>query len=185
MSCNFKNFSIQERINFCLTALHADLLEQIVSDKFEHWLFKNKFFSAPASTKHHLNYEGGLCEHSYNVMNVLVELTSKNGLVWQRPESPYIIGFFHDLCKYDAYKQAGGDNWVYNDNLLLKGHGEKSVILLSQFITLTEEEIMCIRYHMGAYETDTWQQYDQAIKKYPNVLWTHHADMIASKLMEA
>ena len=60
----------------------------------------------------------------------------------------------------------------------------KSIMLLSQFINLTEEELLCIRYHMGAYEKEAWDQYDMAIKKYPNVLWTHHADMIASKLLE-
>lgn len=57
-------------------------------------------------------------------------------------------------------------------------------MLLSQFMTLTEEEIMCIRYHMGAYEKDDWVQFDLAIKKYPNVLFTHTADMYASKLIQ-
>ena len=51
-------------------------------------------------------------------------------------------------------------------------------------MTLTEEEIMCIRYHMGAYEKDDWVQFDLAIKKYPNVLFTHTADMYASKLIQ-
>lgn len=47
---------------------------------------------------------------------------------------------------------------------------------------LTEEEVLCIRYHMGAYETKDWAGFDLAIKKYPNVLYTHTADMLASKL---
>ena len=46
------------------------------------------------------------------------------------------------------------------------------------------EEIICIRWHMGAFETDTkmWDYYGKAIEKYPNVLYTHTADMIASRI---
>ena len=72
--------------------------------------------------------------------------------------------------------------YEYNTNTLLKGHGAKSVLILSQFMTLTEEEMLCIRYHMGAYEKEEWQEFDMAIKKYPNVLFTHTADMLASKV---
>lgn len=71
--------------------------------------------------------------------------------------------------------------WEYNPDTLLKGHGDKSVMLLSQFYTLTDEEIMCIRYHMGAFtDKDEWNDYTRAVRNYPNVLWTHQADMLAS-----
>ena len=125
------------------------------------------FFTAPASTKFHGNYEGGLFTHSFVVARTLVEL---------------IVGMFHDLCKTDYYISNGtGHCWEHNDDCLLKGHGEKSVMLLSQFYTLTEEEIMCIRYHMGAFTPkEEWSDYTRAVHTYPNVLWTHHADMIAS-----
>ena len=54
-------------------------------------------------------------------------------------------------------------------------------MLLSQFYALTEEEICCIRYHMGAFTPkEEWNDYTGAIHAYPNVLWTHHADMLAS-----
>ena len=146
------------------------------------------FFDAPASTKYHGAYEGGLYDHSRQVYLRLKELTENNHLEWLRVESPFIIGMFHDLCKYDQYKfipneyEGEQGHYEYNNNTLLKGHGSKSVILLSQFINLTEEEMLCIRYHMGAYEKEEWAEYDMAIRKYPNVLWTHHADMIASKV---
>ena len=56
--------------------------------------------------------------------------------------------------------------------------------MLQDLITLTFEEIVCIRWHMGAYETDTkmWDYYGKAIEKYPNVLFAHTADMIASRI---
>jgi len=162
-----------------------------LEEKFFDWLDKNGFFDAPASTKYHGSYPGGLYEHSCAVAVRLQELTTDNHLLWERPQSPFIIGMFHDLCKIDQYveKKPGLDLeyedapvYEYNTNTILKGHGPKSVMLLSQFITLTEEEILCIRYHMGAYETDDWDNFDRAIRKYQNVLWTHQADMLASKV---
>lgn len=140
------------------------------------------FFTAPASTKYHGDYEGGLFDHSWAVMESLVDITKCMGLTWKNERSPFIVGLFHDLCKCDQYIE-GLDGYERNRHVLLKGHGEKSVMLLSQFFTLTDEEILCIRYHMGAYETDDWNEYDRAIRVYPNVLWTHTADMYASKVV--
>ena len=64
------------------------------------------FFCAPASTKYHGNYPGGLYEHSRNVYFRLKDLTEKNSLQWMRPQSPFIIGMFHDLCKCDQYNKV-------------------------------------------------------------------------------
>ena len=161
--------------------LESMLRNGTISQEFYDWLIDKGFKTAPASTKYHGAHEGGLYEHSCEVAGQLLILTANLELQWQRKESPMIVGMFHDLCKIDAYR-ATGDGYVHNDDQLLKGHGDKSVMLLSQFMTLTDEEILCIRYHMGAYETDEWKQYDMAIKSYPNVLWTHTADMLASKL---
>lgn len=141
------------------------------------------FFKAPASTKYHGAYEGGLFDHSLAVTESLVELTEKLGLKWSRPESPYIVGMYHDFCKCDNYVMDVETNkYKHNPEIIIPGHGDKSVIMVSQFLLLTDEEIACIRWHMGAYETDTWEYYDRAIKTYPNVLYTHTADMIASKI---
>jgi hypothetical protein len=152
-------------------------------------LLKRGFFTAPASTKHHGAYDGGLFDHSFAVMNFLVELSAKNDLKWTRPESPFLVGMFHDLCKIDNYRRAVygkqlNQEWEHNPDCHIKGHGDKSVMLLSQFVTLTEEEILCIRYHMGAFvDKEEWRDYTAAIHKYPNVLWTHHADMLASHVL--
>ena len=144
------------------------------------------FFTAPASTKYHGAYEGGLFDHSIETARQLVNLTKKLGLKWSRPESPYIVGLFHDVCKCDNYVQDfETGKYIYNPDMIINGHGEKSVMLLQRVIKLTSEEIACIRWHMGAYETDTklWEYYGRAIEKYPNVLYTHTADMIASKIV--
>ena len=114
-------------------------------------------------------------------------LTEKLSLKWDNPGSPFVVGLLHDVCKMDQYKLIGAENgyqYVYTNDSIFSHHGEKSICMLASCITLTEEEIACIRWHMGAYETDTneWKYYGNAIKKFPNVLWTHIADMMASHI---
>ena len=144
------------------------------------------FFTAPASTKYHGAYEGGLFDHSLEVAKQLINLTDKLGLKWTSPNSPIVVGLFHDLCKCDNYVvDIETGKYKYNPDLIIPGHGEKSVIMLQKLIPLTDEEIACIRWHMGAYEKDPkmWECYGRAIENYPNVLYTHTADMIASKII--
>lgn len=163
------------------------------TDDITSTLLSKGFFTAPASTKYHGSHEGGLFDHSWKTMDNLVLLTWRNGLIWQRPESPRIVGMYHDLCKMDSYKftpevidEASGKitaeaRWEWNNDTLLKGHGDKSVMLLATLMQLTEEEVMCIKYHMGTFvPREEWNDYTRAVKKYPNVVWTHHADMLAA-----
>lgn len=160
-------------------------MKGLISIDFRKHLIESGFFTAPASTKYHGAYEGGLFDHSLAVAESLVIITERNNLKWEFNKSPYIVGMFHDLCKIDSYmKNTDNTGWTYNNNLLLPGHGEKSIMLLQKFITLTEEEILCIRWHMGAFDDkENWNYYGKAIEKYPNVLWTHTADMIAAKIL--
>ena len=165
--------------------------------EFIRWLIDMGFFMKPASISYHGNESGGLFLHSFTVADVLMDMTERFELEWQRKESPFIVGMFHDVCKMDDYIDENTSDivmmgtgspvsknpkWVKNPNKILKGHGDKSVMMLSQYLTLTEEEMLCIRFHMGAYNTDEWQEWDKAIRKYENVLWTHTADMYASKV---
>lgn len=184
---------IQARVDTFLEFMKTQDGTPLVTPDSLDWLISNGFFTAPASTKYHGNYEGGLFDHSLSVARHLVGLTESCDLKWEKERSPYLIGMFHDLCKHDQYRHPiiaetfCGESipdlgsWEYNPHPLLKGHGEKSVMLLSQFYALTEEEICCIRYHMGAFtQKEEWNDYTGAIHSYPNVLWTHHADMLAS-----
>lgn len=148
------------------------------------------FFTAPASTKHHGNYEGGLFDHSLAVTMALLDLTDRLWLQWEDPRSPYLVGMFHDLCKCDSYI-VGKHGYDWNADQLLTGHGYKSAILAQRLISLTQEgfsyltdeESLCIRWHMGAFDDkENWRAYNNAIKAFPNVLYTHTADMIASQI---
>ena len=155
----------------------GDFTDSVILDK----LVEIGFFEAPASTKYHGNYPGGLFDHSLMVAEELVRITDKLGIDWKRKRSPFIVGMYHDLCKCDSYEK-NDDGYVYSNHDSFPGHGEKSVMVLSTIHQLTEEEVFCIRYHMGAYEKEEWNYYDRAIRKYQNVLWTHVADMSASKI---
>ena len=86
---------------------YKDILKNEMGDYYDEKLIENLenmgFFEAPASTKFHGNYRGGLFQHSLEVMRQLVCLTKNNALSWEDPRSPYIVGLLHDLCKYDQY----------------------------------------------------------------------------------
>ena len=152
------------------------------------WVEKLKdigFFEAPASTKWHGAYKGGLFDHSYAVGRELQKLTDDLGLEWERWASPWIVGIFHDLCKVDTYRfDDETQSYVWDDkDVMVKGHGIKSVVYASKILELTPEEEACILYHMGAFTPEKeWSNYTEAIHKYPNVLYTHTADMIASHI---
>ena len=158
----------------CPERIPADILDEI------------GFFTAPASTIRHGSYIGGLFDHSLAVAQYLVEITKKLGLTWDEPRSPYIVGMYHDLCKCGFYTpKKDGPGYDYVPDLIIPGHGDRSVIMLQSMFNLTDEEIACIRWHMGSYETDTrlWNCYGKAVSTYPNVLFTHTADMYASKVI--
>ena len=152
------------------------------------WLEEKEYFTAPASKDHHGAHEGGLMKHSLKVAYELEKITQKMDLKWKRPKSPEIIGLLHDVCKLDDYYAVSLDKpknigIEWNKERLYPGHGDKSLIMLMGLIDLTEEEKMCIRYHMGAFtDKSEWEFYSRAVQRCPNVLWTHTADMIASQI---
>lgn len=46
------------------------------------------------------------------------------------------------------------------------------------------EEIACIRWHMGAFDDrNNWEYYTRAVAKFPNVMYTHAADMAAAYIV--
>ena len=161
-----------------------------LSSKVMALLDKTDFFVAPASTRYHGSYPGGLFEHSLAMAQLLMNWTTRGLLSWERNESPLLVGILHDFCKANKYLPepfAEEDNpgYTYNPDTISYGlHGAESVIRVALEVPITEEEAMCIRWHMGAYEgKEIWSDWDKAIHQYANVLWTHHADMVASKVL--
>lgn len=161
--------------------------KDILSEDAVKYLKKNGYFTAPASSKYHLAYEGGLFEHCCNVAMSLMALTSQLKLTWERDSSPIIIGLFHDLCKIDQYVwNPVLKKYEWNKDQTVLGHGDKSIIYIEEnLLKLTDEEKACIRWHMGAFdEKENWTNYSNAIHEYKNVLWTHTADMMSTHIIE-
>ena len=148
------------------------------------YLENSSFFKDPASAMYHGNHEGGLCEHSLAVYDELVKLIGFDN------DTIKIVSLLHDLCKIGTYKieyrnvknekvpyyNAVGDDFPY-------GHGEKSVFIIQQFIELSIEEVMAIRWHMGSYEPkELWNDLGKAQELYPICMYIHFADVIASRM---
>lgn len=152
------------------------------------WICESDFFKAPASTKYHGAHEGGLVEHSINVFNRL----------GRKDETGAIVALLHDICKANFYTVSFRNQknehgvWVqvpyYTiDDKLPYGHGEKSVYIISQFMKLTDEEAMAIRWHMGGFDESVKggsYALSGAWEKYPLGVLLHCADLQASYLDE-
>jgi hypothetical protein len=164
------------------------------------YLLKSDFFDAPASTKFHSAYEGGLCEHSINVynrfLNNLKNEYGDNYLDKINLESITICGLLHDICKVGFYKSEMRNvkvdgNWTQQpyytvEDSLPYGHGEKSVYIISGFLRLSRYEAMIINWHMGAFDQRVMGGFSlsQVFTEYPLVLLFNVSDMEASYLDE-
>lgn len=179
------------------------------TDKLIEFLRKSDFYIAPASTKYHLSCEGGLLQHSLNVYDALISKV-KNNPTWQQdfnPASLIVSALLHDICKTYFYVSEVKNRKVYKENgskidsngrydwesymgytiedQFPYGHGEKSVMMIEQFIKLTPEERYTIRWHMGFSEPkENWNSLGKTYEKYPLALALSEADLEATYLME-
>ncbi|WP_027627851.1 HD domain-containing protein [Ruminiclostridium cellobioparum] len=172
------------------------------SDKLLEYLLSKSsdFFTAPASTRFHGAYEGGLVEHSLNVYECL-----KDYLARERVHSVYrldydeesiaIVGLLHDLCKINCYKagtrNVKDENGIWQsvptyeyDDRLPYGHGEKSVYIITGFMKLTREEAFAIRYHMGFSGVEDKRNVGDAFEQFPLAFALNTADMEATYFLE-
>lgn len=168
-------------------------------DELLNWLENSDFFEAPASTRFHGSYDGGLLEHSLNVYDCLKKEISNHGFSEQYPEETIAISaLLHDVCKVNFYKKGFRNvkdetgRWVQKevfeiDEKFPCGHGEKSVIILQNFIKLTTDEIWAIRAHMGGFDSSNkGGEYfiGKIFEKCPLAMLLHIADMKATYLLE-
>lgn len=151
------------------------------------------FFSQPASKGHHLACEGGLAQHSANVTQRLVELTSALKVKWLRDTAPYVVGMLHDLVKCRCYRlKARGTTerpeWEYVQPEY-PGHGSCSVMIATGLgICLLPDEIAAITYHMGTFgigKEYADKEFDAAMRLYaPQIIATHTSDWWAARVDE-
>ena len=172
------------------------------SDKLLQFLLSphSDFFTAPASSRFHSSYEGGLLDHSLNVYDCLVAYMNSDkakqlGFEYSE-ESIAIVALLHDLCKVNVYKKGFRnvkdekgvwqkvDTYEYDDQLPY-GHGEKSVYIASGYMRLTRDEAFAIRYHMGFSGTEDNNTVGAAFAKFPLAIALATADMEASYFLES
>lgn len=204
------------------------------------FLDESDFYTAPCSTKFHLNRVGGLAEHTMNVITCALAINLRYNSMYSI-ESVVIAALCHDFCKINFYavvdekptdaqvnylrsllaknslaipaklnkayvsllidfmlKKYKGPgtplpefflNYQVADELPL-GHGEKSLYVAQQFIKLTPDEAMAIRWHMAAFDAGIHFKYpsgfayDEAVKLSKLVSIILLADIEASNLME-
>ncbi len=171
------------------------------------YLDKGGFFEAPASINRHLCHDGGLAEHSLNVYRMAMMLREQT--VAMRPEvadslkedSVVIAALLHDVCKSNIYKKAqkwrkdAQNRWEQYDTYeadysrFPAGHGEKSVIMLLRLgLDLSNDEILAIRWHMGAWNLP-FQSYEDKCNiseanEHPLTAILQSADLLASHILE-
>jgi hypothetical protein len=162
------------------------------------WLMSSDFLTAPASTKYHGSFEGGLVEHSLNVFDCLFEELEVTKLSEAYSmETIALVSLLHDICKANFYKKGTRNvkengQWVVKevyevDEKFPCGHGEKSVIILQNFIKLSADEIYAIRAHMGGFDVSVKGGDYFVGKIFENSrlsLLLHVADMKATYLLE-
>lgn len=184
---------------FC--EIFYDKIERDGAEELLNFLERSDFFEAPASTKNHSAYKGGLCQHSINVYHRFVKLLQmeygENYTEVISEESVAIIALLHDLCKVNFYamdtKNVKRDGqWVQEpfyriEDSLPYGHGEKSVYMISGFMRLTREEAMAINWHMGGFDPRIREgsvRLTDVYYRYPIAFIFHIADNMATYLDE-
>lgn len=167
------------------------------ADRLLEWLIGSDLFTAPASTRFHAAYEGGLVEHSLNVYKVFMKKHFVEGE--DDPESVAICTLLHDICKAGFYEVSYRNRknedgqwekvpyYTINDRFPY-GHGEKSVFLIERFMRLKNDEAVAIRWHMGGFD-DTAKAGSFAIahayEQYPLAVKVHLSDLEATYLCES
>ena len=157
------------------------------------------FFTAPASTRFHNNFSGGLAQHCLNVYENFKSLLEIKG-VEMSEDSIIICALLHDLCKCNTFvvetrnrKNEQGqwekyNIWATNKEVDIPlPHSSRSIAIIRKFIKLSIKEELTIFYHMGPYGGEDYEYRNMlkaANEKYPQTVLFYVADTIASYLDE-
>ena len=158
------------------------------------FLETTNFYYDPASAMYHGAFKGGLAQHSLCVFNMLYDFREK-GFFEASYSTIVIVSILHDICKLDSYSiyqknVKENDKWIqveaYKNEFsdFPYGHGEKSVDVIRNFIDLTVDEKLAIRWHMGPYEGERhFKELGHVQEICPLAFWLNVADMFASKYL--
>ena len=181
----------QQFLDLCREMIHREGLEDLLA-----WLSKVDFFQAPASTRFHGAYAGGLCQHSMDVFDYARKLAFLSPTPIPE-ESLAIAALFHDVCKCNLYKteyrnQKIDGEWqkvpvyVTDERFHFGGHGSKSVYQVQYFMKLEPAEATAINCHMGFSDgsVETLRNVGSAYSQFSLAWIIHTADEAATYLLE-
>lgn len=182
-------------------------------DKLLEKLESSDFYIAPASSKYHAAYKGGLVDHSLNVYYNLCSLIKNKHIEDYDEDAIKIVALFHDISKMNYYepyymnKKVYKDNGTKSDNLgrfewesveayktkdaedrfILGNHAENSAYMISKYLNLHAEEYSAILNHMGSCDNHMFygDNYATAFGRYKLAALLHVADMISTFVDEA
>lgn len=192
--------------------IFIELLNQIKREGFRKEelikkLESSDFFTAPASTKYHGSFEGGLCAHSISVYYNLKNLITMKGMESTiDPDTILILGLLHDMSKMNFYKkdyrnkkvyseggskydEGGRYDWVaeqtysvipQDERFLFGNHEETSEYMVSQYVPLSYIESAAIINHHAGMSFDSTEIAPQILQRYPIAALLHIADMLAA-----
>lgn len=194
----------KERIENLLMPIRREGMDKLLA-----WMEENGFYQMPCSGGNHLAKEGGLAEHSLNVLGIMQDMSfllcnGRDGLSKEDQDAIYICALLHDLGKCGDYGKPGyipnmlkgratkanpepepyqspSKPFKVNDELSAVDHEIRSVKIASKYISLTEEEELAILWHNGLYGNF---KYQISGKETPLYLLLHFADMWASRVTE-
>lgn len=161
-------------------------------DQLLQYLDENGFYEAPASTQYHGSKEGALAKHSLNVYDIALKLAK--AFNYENVDSIIICSLLHDVGKMGQFGKplyvpnilkngniSESKPYQVNKELLALPHEVTSVVEISKYISLTEEEQLAIAWHNGLYGAF---KYDIQGKETELYMIIHFADMWASRVVE-
>lgn len=175
---------------------------EAIADKILAWLETTDFFTAPASTRYHESEVCGLVFHSLKVYNEAATLQTIPAFADCNVCKWALVALVHDWCKiglYESYtrnvKNESTGQWekvpafkiadVKHNNTL--GHGAASMFMISQFLRLSFEEALAIRWHMGTWNVcdSEFNDLQDSNENYPLVHMIQFADQLAITTYES
>ncbi|MDD2702907.1 MAG: HD domain-containing protein [Candidatus Omnitrophica bacterium] len=154
---------------------------------------ETSWLTSPASTRFHLNKEGGLLEHSVGVTETLLKLRETLAPRLSE-ETCVIVGLLHDAGKIGM---PGKPRYLKNDNAwevrnrdmtykvnpaeTYMNLAARSLYLISKYIPLSDSEAQAILYHDGQYVE---ANKEVAHRETPLTLLVHFADCWTAHIYE-
>lgn len=201
-----QNYVIDNKVKF-LELLDSITIEGADKEGLKQFLETSDFFTAPASTKYHNSFEGGLCAHSLNVYANLCKLANNFAPGKYHEDTLKVTALFHDISKANYYESyfrnvntgekdtKGRDIWDKvkeyklrdkQNRMLAKDHEVNSYLILEKYIPLSDEEAIAIMNHHGGWGLDTMRagEVSAIYEEYTLAVLLHLADMVSVYISE-